>query len=135
MIRDVDSPFSLRERLAVDEWLASAFPFHAIRDHLYHCEPLMAGLWGGFTGLLPSMRSLTEKFGSQESRYVDQKFLRLEIWPRIREAALVHDRYFKLGETRPPPHHSTEACTHIGMSWPRGGHKKEVLVSRSAGDD
>jgi len=127
MIRDVDSPFSVRERLAVDDWLASAYPFHAIRDHLYHCEPLMAGLWAGFTGLLPPVRSLVEHFTTQgNDRYVDQKFLRLEIWPRIRDATLSHDRYFKLGATRPPPHHFTEVCTHMGMSWPRGGQKRSV---------
>jgi len=128
MVRDVDSPFTLRERLAVDEWLASDFPFHVIRDHLYHCEPMMAGLWGGFTKVLAPISSLLASYRHPaDDRYADQKFLRHEIWPRIRNATLVHDRFFKLGETRNPPSHPTEATTHIGMSWPR----ERKLSSRS----
>lgn len=124
MVRDVDSPFTLRERLAVEEWLASDFPFHVIRDHYNHSEPMMAGLWGGWTGLLPPMTALVKSYLSQgKDRYADQEFLRLHIWPRIRSATLAHDRFFKLGETRRPPRHPTEAYTHIGMAWPRHASK------------
>jgi hypothetical protein len=120
LIRDVDSPFTLRERLCVDEWLDSEFPFHAIRDHLYHCEPMMAGLWGGWTKLLPPIAPLIAKARDETTdRYADQKFLRRHIWPRLRNATLVHDRFFTLGETRRPPEHATGAITHIGMSWPK----------------
>jgi len=121
MVRDIDSPFTLRERLAVDEWIASDIPFHVIRDHLYHTEPMLAGLWGGWTKLLPPMSSLlsAHKIAAND-RYTDQKFLRLQVWPRIRRATLVHDRHFHLGETRRPPSHPTEAIDHIGMGWPRG---------------
>ncbi|AMN43729.1 tetratricopeptide repeat protein [Rhodoplanes sp. Z2-YC6860] len=120
MVRDVDSPFTLRERFAVDEWLAADHPFHVIRDHHYHCEPMMAGLWGGWTGLLPSMDSLlTKHYDREGDRFSDQRFLRLQVWPRIRAVALVHDRFFNLGTTRRPPSHVTEKWTHIGMAWPR----------------
>src|SRR5207302_11089623 len=78
MVRDIDSPFTLRERLAVEEWLASEFPFHVIRDHYNHSEPMMAGLWGGWTRLLPPMRALVERHLPQaRDRYSDQEFLRL----------------------------------------------------------
>jgi tetratricopeptide (TPR) repeat protein len=127
LVRDVDSPYTVRERLAVDEWLASDFPFHVIRDHIWHMEPMMAGLWGGFTGLLPAIKPLTENFVSDEEsrsnapnqgeRYKDQSFLRLNVWPRIRNATLTHDRYYQLGETRLPPEHPTEQYNHIGFSW------------------
>jgi tetratricopeptide (TPR) repeat protein len=124
MVRDIDSPFTLRERLAVEEWLASEFPFHVIRDHHNHSEPMMAGLWAGWTRLLPPMRPLVESYlGQTKDRYADQEFLRLEIWPRIRSATLAHDRHFKLGETRRPAHHPTGAYTHIGMGWPRHAPK------------
>jgi hypothetical protein len=120
MIRDVDSPFTVRERLVVDDWLTSRFPFHVIRDHYNHTEPMMAGLWGGWTGLLPPLGQLVKEFqGKVKDRYADQEFLRLNVWPRIRTATLAHDRFSKLGETRPPPPHPTEAYTHIGMAWPR----------------
>jgi tetratricopeptide (TPR) repeat protein len=124
MVRDVDSPFTLRERLAVEEWLASGLPFHVIRDHHNHSEPMMAGLWGGWTRLLPPMRSLIKaNTGQVNDRFSDQEFLRLHVWPRIRAGTLTHDRYYKLGETRRPPHHSTEKFTHIGMGWPRTDRK------------
>jgi tetratricopeptide (TPR) repeat protein len=120
MIRDVDSPFTLREREAVEEWLASDFPFHVIRDHFNHTEPMMAGLWGGWTQLLPGLMPMTADYLSiARARFADQEFLRLHIWPRIRHATLSHDRFFRLRETRPVPRHATEDNTHIGMAWPR----------------
>jgi len=122
MIRDVDSPFTVRERLAVDAWLASTAPFHVIRDHYNHCEPMMAGLWGGWTRLLPPLHGLARDFRVKvKGRFADQEFLRLNVWPRIRQATLAHDRFYRLGDTRPPPSHPTETHTHIGMGWPRRG--------------
>jgi len=124
LIRDVDSPFTVRERLAVDDWLASDFPFHVIRDHIWHMEPMMAGLWGGFTGLLPAMKPLTEGYvPADEGRYQDQRFLRLNIWPRIRDATLAHDRYYELLESRSPPAHPTAELNHIGFAWRRKGRR------------
>src|SRR5262245_3583155 len=120
MIRDVDSPFTVRERLAVDDWLASKFPFHVMRDHQYHFAPILAGMWGGWTRLLPPMHQLVDEFRFRvKDRFADQEFLRLNIWPRIRAATLAHDRAYTLGETRLPPGHPTEAFTHIGVAWPR----------------
>lgn len=120
MIRDVDSPFTVRERLAVDEWLASGLPFHAIRDHIDHREPIMAGLWGGWTGLLPPLKPMTESFVPKTAdRFSDQEFLRLNVWPRIHEATLVHDRHYHLGRSRPPPDHPSGRHNHIGFGWPR----------------
>lgn len=36
MSRDIDSRFSLRELMAVNEWIASPLKFHAMRDHPGH---------------------------------------------------------------------------------------------------
>src|SRR5690242_16277699 len=120
MIRDVDSPFTVRERLAVEEWLDSDFPFHVIRDHYNHCEPIMAGLWGGWTRLLPPIAPmLGREMTATRNRFADQEFLRLHVWPRIRSATLVHDRYFRLGQTRLLPSRARDRDMHIGMAWPR----------------
>ena len=76
MVRDVDSPFTVRERLAVEEWLASGFPFHVIRDHRYHMEPMMGGLWGGRTGVLPPLTPMIGSFlSTYRAKYTDQHFL------------------------------------------------------------
>ncbi len=34
--RDLDSPFTQRERAAVNEWILSNLTFHSMRDHPYH---------------------------------------------------------------------------------------------------
>jgi len=44
--RDTDSRFLLREKLAVDEWLNSDKIFHIMRDHPYHTELIMGGMFG-----------------------------------------------------------------------------------------
>jgi hypothetical protein len=46
-VRDLDSRLSQRERMAVEEWENSAFPFRGMRDHPEHSVPLMGGMWGG----------------------------------------------------------------------------------------
>jgi hypothetical protein len=87
-------------------------------------EPIMAGLWGGFTGLLPAVKPLTESYApDDEGRYQDQRFLRLNVWPRIRHATLAHDRHYRLGESRLPPHHPTEQLHHIGFAWQKKGRR------------
>ena len=122
LIRDVDSPLSPRERLAIEDWLHNSdAPFHVMRDHVLHCEPMMAGLWGGFTGLLPKLAPICQAYLRQRSfRYADQDFLRQVVWPRIRDAALSHDKYFELGETRRFPEGGrVYGPMHVGWAWPR----------------
>ncbi len=120
MVRDVDSPFTLRERLAVEDWLTSEFPFHVIRDHPNHLEPMMAGLWAGCTGLLPPIEPMIRRFlPTIKTRYADQHFLRLHIWPRICNITLAHDRYYSLRNSRRPPEHPTQDKVSIGFGLPR----------------
>ena len=46
LVRDVDSVPGVRERLAVQEWLASTRWFHIMRDWWSHTDLVLAG-WGG----------------------------------------------------------------------------------------
>jgi len=122
LIRDVDSPLTPRERLAIEDWLHNSdAPFHVMRDHVLHCEPMMAGLWGGFTGLLPKLAPISQSYLQKRSfRYADQDFLRQVVWPRIREATLAHDKHFTLRETRRFPEGGrTYGAIHVGWAWPR----------------
>jgi hypothetical protein len=131
LVRDVDTPLSTRERLAVEDWLhASEAPFHVMRDRPGHMEPMMAGLWGGFTGLLPPLQPLSQRHVAQDnSRFADQTFLRQSIWPRIREATLAHDSHYALRDSRPfPSCGRMYAEAHVGMSWPRRGSDRRALV-------
>ena len=115
LVRDVDSPITLRETEAVARWIASGYPFHAMRDHPNHLEPLMAGMWGGQTGHLPNMSELIDAFRTEnETRFVDQHFLRRAIWSRICDMTLSHDRYYTVGDTErlAPP---DDGAHHIGF--------------------
>src|ERR1700733_12034453 len=53
IFRDADSWLSTREAVCVQAWLASGHDFHLIRDHCFHSQPMMGGLWGDRRGLLP----------------------------------------------------------------------------------
>jgi len=109
-VRDADSRPSLRERGAVDEWLASGRGFHGMRDSPYHGMPLMAGLWGAHRGEVAAAMASTVGAGRASlgievaaARYVraqpdlafssggDQFFLETEVWPGAVTKALVHD--------------------------------------------
>lgn len=44
--RDADSRLSMREKLAVDEWIASGKRLHVMRDHPHHTRSMMGGMFG-----------------------------------------------------------------------------------------
>ena len=46
IFRDTDSRPSVRDSAAVQEWLDSGKLLHLMRDHPYHTEPIMGGMWG-----------------------------------------------------------------------------------------
>jgi tetratricopeptide (TPR) repeat protein len=61
LVRDADAVVSTREALAVMEWLESDRWFHVMRDYWTHTDPILAGMWGGRSGLLPDLAT----FGDQ----------------------------------------------------------------------
>jgi len=92
LCRDADSRPNAREAAAVEAWLASGRPFHVMRDHILHTELMMAGMWGGRAGLLPSLdEATTALVRDEDGRLRDQRFLARHIWPRIADHALIHD--------------------------------------------
>jgi len=106
LCRDADSIINLREKLAVEEWLASGRPFHLMRDHPAYCDLMLAGMWGGVSGLLPDLwaeAKATMTRGALMRIGADQEMLRERIWPRIRDHSLTHDSHFRLAETRTFP--------------------------------
>lgn len=120
LCRDVDSPVLPRERAAIDLWLQSDEPFYCIRDHAIHAELILAGMWGGFTGLLPPMGPLASETVSEDySRFSDQRFLRNVIWPRLREGAILQiDSIPSLdGSVDFPEGYPKYGRQHVGVSW------------------
>lgn len=93
LIRDADSLLSLREREAVLDWVDSGKPFHMMRDFYTHTALVMAGMWGGCSGLLPNLnkRSLSYLNAKGRDRTIDQRFLENEVWPYLKDNILIHD--------------------------------------------
>jgi tetratricopeptide (TPR) repeat protein len=99
MSRDCDSVMNIRERRAVDEWLASGKLYHMIRDNPAHTDLVLAGLWGGVARMLPPIPQLVQGFSYNpvtESRTADQLFLGRVVWPLIKGNCCIHDSVFRV---------------------------------------
>lgn len=114
LFRDVDSrPFD-REFYAIDEWLTSHIQVHVMRDHPYHGVPMLAGLWGSKRATLPFLADLlpwlppeefyqrvvracnhtSVNYQSNDFYQVDQWWLRLNVYPKLRNKVLSHDEFY-----------------------------------------
>ena len=96
--RDADSRISKREKVAVDEWLASGNTLHVIRDHPWHAARIMGGMWGVRPFKLPKFKEwMDEYMKTQAGDYwqTDQNFLRDVVWPNVpSNEKFVHDEFF-----------------------------------------
>jgi hypothetical protein len=95
--RDTDSRLSAREKVAVDEWLASGADFHLIRDHPYHGVPILGGMWGVKGGRLKGIDHAIRKFKPTSLKGQDQQFLKDWVWQKYIEGqltAIIHDPFF-----------------------------------------
>ena len=98
MSRDTDSRLSERERLAVDEWLASGADLHVMRDHPYHGVPMLGGMWGAKGRKLKGIATDMEEFQPTSDKGQDQSFLWESVWDKVRDGQLtvcVHDPFFQ----------------------------------------
>jgi len=97
IVRDADSRLSLRERLAVDEWMASGKGFHVMKDHPHHNQTIM----GGMFGIRPMEYDIEAKavewckrdgiYGMVHVHNADQRFLREVIYPHFCKDMMVHE--------------------------------------------
>lgn len=92
--RDTDSRLDIRERAAVDDWLAGDKDFHIMRDHPYHATQILGGMWGVRNGLLLGMRQAILDYTKGDFWQVDQNFLKEIIYPYIMNNTCTHDEYF-----------------------------------------
>lgn len=114
LFRDVDSrPFE-REFAAIREWLPERFDFHVIRDHPFHGVPILAGLFGVKRDLIGVVRDrlpmeipedfyktvvracnhVQVNYSSNDFYQVDQWWLRLNVYPVLRNKIMAHDEFF-----------------------------------------
>lgn len=93
--RDTDSRLSLREKIAVDEWIASNNVFHIMRDHPFHRTEILGGMFGIKKNAIPNLQNLIDEYNKGNFWQVDQNFLREKIYPLIRNNCVVHDPFFE----------------------------------------
>lgn len=106
IVRDVDSRFTLRELMAVNEWIASVerHPFHVMRDHPQQSLEVLGGTAGMARGMLDDSQDYTSMvelvdlaIETYPNRPIpgccgeDQSFLATYVWPRVVKTALSHD--------------------------------------------
>ena len=104
LCRDCDSRLNTQERAAVEAWLKSDKAFHSMRDAVFHTELLLAGLWGGTGQALRGLRAACAAYyRPTDHRWVDQDFLREQVWPRIRFDLLTHDSHYRVNGALPFP--------------------------------
>jgi hypothetical protein len=95
IFRDTDSRLSLREKYAVDEWLASDKTFHIMRDHPYHRFPILGGMWGMKKNTKYDMKQLIASFDKTDRYGTDYEFFDQVLYPMIVEDQVVHDEFFE----------------------------------------
>lgn len=92
IIRDSDDRITIREVLAVYEWIESDKRFHTMKDHEAHFEyPIMAGLFG-FKGKMDDTLKTIMKIFKFTARYYlsDQVFLKNYVYPKYNSSFLLH---------------------------------------------
>lgn len=114
--RDVDALLCPRNKVVVDEWMASNQGFHIIRDHPHHRSLILAGLWGARRGVLPPMSSLINEWlrrgGSNTNYGDDQRFLSRLVYPLVSNQAYIHADFVAFGEEEVHPIHAPRPHGH-----------------------
>jgi hypothetical protein len=102
VFRDTDSRISIREKMAVDEWILSGKSLHIMRDHPYHYIPagnnemgILAGMWG-IKGNIIKIREMLNNFNLSNSYNYgyDQTFLK-QIYLYFQNDKITHDEFFE----------------------------------------
>ena len=94
--RDADSRFTLREKLAVNEWLKSDKTFHIMRDHPHHNFVILGGMFGSrkIKGL-DKWSNIINNYIQDSDKMYDQDFLRDSIYPLIKNDVIIHATFHK----------------------------------------
>jgi hypothetical protein len=102
IFRDGDSRLSIREKMAVDEWIKSGKTLHVMRDHPYHRIPcgndrlgLLGGMWGIKSKKIPLTKMILNYPNKGKIFYgEDQTFLRT-IYTLFENDRCTHDDFFE----------------------------------------
>lgn len=95
VFRDADSRLNLREKSAVDEWMASDKTFHIMRDHPAHRFPILGGMWGIKPNNKYDLENLLKNFKKENHYGIDYNFFISVLYPLIENDKIVHDEFFE----------------------------------------
>jgi hypothetical protein len=84
-VRDADSRVYERDRWCIAEFLNSSKNYHLVRDHFYHKEPIMGGIFGWKKQLDIDLRLDATIIYSE-----DMSYLKTHVYPLIKSDSLVH---------------------------------------------
>ena len=91
LVRDTDTRFLLREKMAVNEWLESNTVFHIMRDHPHHTFCILGGMFGSRKiPEIPSWKDVMNNYLQDGVRDYDQSFLKDYIYPHINNNCMIH---------------------------------------------
>ena len=102
IFRDGDSRLSIREKMAVDEWIESRKTIHVMRDHPAHQIPygnntlgILGGMWGIKGNTIPMKESIENFSKNKTMGYgIDQTFLKT-IYNVFQDDRCTHDDFFE----------------------------------------
>ena len=89
--RDCDSRLNYREKVAVEEWMASDKCLHTMHDHYAHRSvPILGGMWGLKKGCFPDIGGKIIEWGRYDCKGIDQHFLWHYVWPVLQGNCMRH---------------------------------------------
>ena len=102
VFRDSDSRITIREKMAVDEWINSGKSLHVMRDHPAHGIPfgsdrlgILGGMWGIKSISVPLVDMISKFTNGKNLSYgSDQTFLRT-IYSIFENDKTTHDEFFE----------------------------------------
>lgn len=99
IVRDSDSRLSLRESIAVHNWILSNKKIHIMRDHPHHTFKILGGMWGmrvsrkNMSDLIINYLNKSGADLKYDIREIDQSFLKDIIYKKYWYSSTIHADY------------------------------------------
>jgi hypothetical protein len=102
-VRDADSRVHERDAMCIEDFLLDKTKqLHIIRDHMYHTQYIMGGMWGMRKDNTIRISEKQKELHIESAGYCDdQHFLRNNIYPRYIHSVMIHDEYGHIDPTLP----------------------------------
>jgi hypothetical protein len=125
IFRDADSRINPREKACVDNWLHSGKALHVMRDHPYHANWIMGGMFGIDARVASRFveKILVTAQGLEQGE--DQVLLAKTLYPPLRDQSMVHDSFFRREKWAKPFPTPREGSEFVGERIDENGNPEE----------